>query len=62
MLNIEVAIFLSTSMQGFDLAIMAKFDEKNIITLITNLRIQIPKVKIKGTIDNAKRVLQVNIM
>jgi DNA-3-methyladenine glycosylase I len=39
---------------GFDSAIMAKFDEKKIITLIANPRMQIPKVKIKGAIDNAK--------
>jgi DNA-3-methyladenine glycosylase I len=44
---------------GFDPAIVAKFDEKKIATLIANPRIRIPEAKIRGAIDNAKRVLQI---
>jgi 3-methyladenine DNA glycosylase Tag len=40
---------------------MAKFDEKNIITLIANPKIQILEAKIRGTIDNAKQVFQVSL-
>ncbi|CAM6036982.1 unnamed protein product [Sphagnum compactum] len=44
---------------GFDPAVVAKFDEKKIATLIANPRIRIPEAKIRGAIDNAKRVLQI---
>jgi DNA-3-methyladenine glycosylase I len=46
---------------GFDPAVVAKFDEKKIATLIVNPRIRIPEAKIRGAIDNAKRVLQVSL-
>jgi DNA-3-methyladenine glycosylase I len=46
---------------GFDPAVVAKFDEKKIATLIANPRIRIPEAKIRGAIDNAKRVLQVSL-
>jgi 3-methyladenine DNA glycosylase Tag len=42
---------------GFDPTIMAKFDEKKITILIANPRIRIPEAKIRGAIDNAKRVI-----
>jgi DNA-3-methyladenine glycosylase I len=44
---------------GFDPAVVAKFDEKKIATLIANPRIRIPEAKIRGAIDNAKGVLQI---
>ncbi len=46
---------------GFDLIVMAKFDEKNITILIVNPKIQIPKAKIRGAIDNVKQVFQVSL-
>jgi DNA-3-methyladenine glycosylase I len=44
---------------GFDAAVVAKFNEKKIATLIANPRIRIPEAKVRGAIDNAKRVLEI---
>ncbi|CAK9880340.1 unnamed protein product [Sphagnum jensenii] len=44
---------------GFDAAAVAKFNEKKIATLIANPRIRIPEAKVRGAIDNAKRVLEI---
>ncbi|CAM6032495.1 unnamed protein product [Sphagnum compactum] len=44
---------------GFDAAVVAKFNEKKITTLIANPRIRIPEAKVRGAIDNAKRVLEI---
>ncbi|CAM6037306.1 unnamed protein product [Sphagnum compactum] len=44
---------------GFDPAVVAKFDEKKIANLIANPRILIPEAKVRGAIDNAKRIVEI---
>jgi 3-methyladenine DNA glycosylase Tag len=38
---------------------VAKFDEKKIANLIANPRILIPEAKVRGAVDNAKRIVEV---
>jgi hypothetical protein len=38
---------------------VAKFDEKKIANLIANPRILIPEAKVRGAIDNAKRIVEI---
>jgi 3-methyladenine DNA glycosylase Tag len=54
---VSCQLLCKVAFMGFDPTVMAKFDEKNIVTLIANLKIHIPKAKIRGAIDNAKQVL-----
>jgi DNA-3-methyladenine glycosylase I len=57
-----LSIFLCRdAFAGFDAAVVAKFNEKKIATLIANPRIRIPEAKVRGDIDNAKRVLEVSL-
>ncbi|CAM6079206.1 unnamed protein product [Sphagnum tenellum] len=44
---------------GFDPAVVAKFDEKKIAILIANPRILIPEAKVRGAVDNAKRIVEI---
>jgi 3-methyladenine DNA glycosylase Tag len=58
---VSCQLLCKVAFMGFDLTVMAKFDEKNITILIVNPKIQIPKAKIRGAIDNVKQVFQVSL-
>jgi 3-methyladenine DNA glycosylase Tag len=58
---VSCQLLCKVAFMGFDLIVMAKFDEKNITILIVNPKIQIPKAKIRGAIDNVKQVFQVSL-
>ncbi|CAK9201345.1 unnamed protein product [Sphagnum troendelagicum] len=55
MTNTEVAVscqlLCRVAFMGFDPAIVSKFHEKKITTLIANPRIRIPEAKIRGAIE-----------